>query len=200
MLKKILLVLVVLPFLAIPAMAATFDSTSGNSGDTYHFKAYNWPVSFIAQPAFKIDVTMDVGLYFEISNRKAIQEAGIKLTQRTLDVYTGCSEKIIMQTNFDVVLGATVEFVGVGLNLGSDKVIKAWIVGPDYDCTKTDDAIDDGYINKNLSVTMVDCQKKKVFVKLSKVKVFELEFGKKVKIAEVTLTVKPGFEAYWTDP
>jgi hypothetical protein len=201
MLKKILLVLVVLSFVCIPAMARDQNKTEGSSGDTYQFKAYDWPIEFKAVPiGFKIDVKMDVGLYFEITNRKELQEKGIKLVQRELNVYTGCSEIIKIQTNFDMVLGATVAFVGVGADLGPDKTIKAWIVCDTYNCTLTADiatADNCGFVAKNLSG---DAQKRKVFVKLTKVKVYELDFGKNIKIAEVTLTVKPGFEAWWEDP
>jgi len=188
MLKKTLFGLVVLSVLvSMPALAEEQDA-----GDIFRLKAHEWPVEF--KPIdlnFKIPVYMDVGLYFEINNKKDVVNNGILIKQESLYVYTGCSIAINIQTNFDMKLGCKIERTALGDALHGDKT--------KWTCEVRDEAceVKKEEVPKTLSPVT---EKRKVWVKLENPKVFEVDFGKKKHIANVILTVKPNWEAVWVDP
>ena len=188
MLKKTLFGLVVLSVLvSMPVLAAEQDT-----GDSFRLKAHDWPVEF--KPInldFKIPVYMDVGLYFEISNKKDLVNNGILIKQESLYVYTGCSIAFNIQTNFDMKLGCSIERTALG-DLLTNSDTKWSCEVRDADCEVKQEEV-----NKTLSDVV---EKRKIWVKLEKPKVFEVDFGKKKHIANVILNVKPNWEAVWVDP
>jgi hypothetical protein len=189
MLKKTLFGLVVLSALvSMPVLAA-----EQNVGDVFNLKAHDWPVEFKALDLdFKIPVYMDVGLYFEINNKKDLVNNGILIKQESIFVYTGCSIAMNIQTNFDMILSCKIERTELGDALHDSKNTK-------WTCEVRDEAceVKQEEVNKTLSSVV---EKRKVWVKLEKPKVFEVDFGKKKHIANVILTVKPNWEALWVDP
>jgi hypothetical protein len=187
MLKKTLIGLVVLSFLAIPAMAA-----EQSVGDAFQLKAHDWNATIVFQPIdldFKVPVYMDVGLYFEINNKKDLVDTGIKITQKSIHVYEGCSIAMNIQTNFDMVLSATIAATDLGSALGGEWKVEV----RDEACeTKSETVL------KTLSPVT---EKRKIWVQLKDPKVFELDFGKNKHVANVTLNVKPkDIEYLWVDP
>ena len=188
MLKKTLFGLIALfVFVNMPALA-----TEQESGDVFKLKAHEWPVDFKpVELSFKIPVYMDVGLYFEINNKKDVVNEGIVLKQQSINVYTGCSKVINIQTNFDMMLGAIIERTTMGDALhGSGTTWTAEIRDETCEVKKEQ-------VNKTLSSVV---EKRKVWVKLEKPKIYELDFGKNKHIANVILTVKPNWESVWVDP
>jgi hypothetical protein len=188
MLKKTLFGLVVLSVLvSMPVLAAEQDT-----GDIFRLKAHDWPVEF--KPInldFKIPVYMDVGLYFEINNKKDVVNSGILIKQESINVYTGCSIAMNIQTNFDMKLGCSIERTALGDLLHGDSTKWSCEVR-DADCEVKQEEV-----NKTLSDTT---EKRTIWVRLEKPKVFEVDFGKKKHIADVILNVKPNWEAIWVDP
>ena len=189
MLKKTLFGFIVLSALvSMPILAA-----EQSSGDVFDLKAHDWPMEF--KPIdldFKIPVFMDVGLYFEINNKKDLVEKGIVIKQESIFVYTGCSIAMNIQTNFDMILGAKIERTELGNALHDCKNTK-WTVEVRDECcgAKKETVI------KTLSPVT---EKRKIWVKLEKPKAYEVNFGKNKHIANVILTVKPAWEAIWVDP
>lgn len=187
MLKKTLIGLVVLSFVAIPVMAA-----EQSVGDSFQLKAHDWPAVINFQPMdldFKVPVYMDVGLYFEINNKKDLVNTGIKITQKSIHVYEGCSIAINIQTNFDMVLGASIAPTDLGDQLGGE-----WAVEIRDEACETK--------SETVLKTLSDyTEKRKIWVQLKDPKVFELDFGKDKHVANVTLNVKPkSIEFTWEDP
>jgi hypothetical protein len=190
MLKKTLFGFIVLAVLFnMPVIACT---TEQDAGDIFRLKAHEWPVEF--KPIdldFKIPIFMDVGLYFEINNKKDLVNTGIMIKQESIFVYTGCSIAMNIQTNFDMILSARAEFTDLGSALKGDKT-KLTAEVRDEACEVK---------KEEVCKTLSDCvQKRKVWVKLENPKIYELNFGKDKHIADVILSVKPAFEAVWTDP
>jgi len=201
MLKKILIGLVVLSFVVVSANAATqlvdaadpVATTQGDIGDdAFGLKAYGWDATVTFKPLdldLKVPVYMDVGLFFQITNRKELVETGIKLAQVAINKFEGCSVAMNIQTNFDMVLGASVAATDLGVALGGE-----WSAQIRDETCSTESAT----VLKNLSG---DPEKRKIWVELKDAKVFELDFGKKKHVANVTLNVKPkSIEILWTDP
>jgi hypothetical protein len=188
MLKKTIIGLVVLSVLAFvskPILAAEEDL-----GDVYKLKAYSWPVEFKAVDlGFTIPVYMDVGLFFEINNKKDVVGTGITLKQVTINTYEGCSIAMNIQTNFDMELGCRVVAADpLGIALGGE-----------YACEIRDAECVDP--QPKVCKTLSDwVEKRTVWVQLKDPKVFELDYGKGKHIADVILTVKPDFEVTWYDP
>jgi hypothetical protein len=189
MLKKTLIGLVVLSFLAIPAMAAEEQDAAG---DVFKLKAHDWNATIVFQPIdldFKVKVLMDVGLYFEINNKKDLVDTGIKITQKSMHIYEGCSIAMNIQTNFDMVLSATIAATDLGAKLEGTWAVEV----RDENCEAKSENVP-----KTLSPVT---QKRKIWVQLTDPKVFELEFGKDKHVANVTLNVKPkDIEYLWVDP
>jgi len=144
-------------------------------------KAHSWPVEF--KPLdfdFTIPVYMDVGLYVEITNEKDLKK-GFTLDQTAIDKYEGCIE-VKIKSNFDLILGCKCALTDAG-KLMKAKIDKCWI--------------DEPLVPKTLSEGE---EKRKLCLKLKDVKLVHHDFGKKVHVADCTLTVKPAFEAEWVDP
>ncbi len=201
MLKKILFGLVVLFVVGMPAFADDAGLVQ-NVGDVFDLKAHGWPVEFKAVDLqFQIPVKIDVGLYFQINNKKDVVNDGIKLKQRSIFVYTGCSRVINIQTNFTMTLGVKIAWTDAGLALKGDNTkleVKMTTELQDCNVTVLADIADGSCVNKTLSACT---EKRKVYVRLENPKIFEVDFGKDKVIANVTLTVKPSWEAHdWMDP
>jgi len=195
MLKKMVLVLVVLSFVAIPAMAKEEVTQDG----VYLMKAYSWPVEFKAVPIdINIPVFMKIGLFVKIANKKKVQDDGITLAQVDIDNYTGCSTALEIWSNFDVKLGGTFEWSTDGLPLKDDSKTKVtvMIVCKDQDCTSLS-PVDCSCVPKTLSVA---AEFRKVYVKVLKPKMWEVTAKQKIQIGTVTLTMKPCFDAPDWDP
>jgi len=191
MLKKTLIglvVLSVLAFLGKPVLAAEQDT-----GDDFRLKAHSWPVEFkTINLDFTIPVNMDVGLYFEINNKKEVVDEGITIEQISIHIYEGCSIPMNIQTNFCMVLGASIAPTSLGEQLiGDDTEFSVEIRDEACESAQPD-------VPKTLSDTT---EKRTIYVKLVNPKVFELDFGKGKHVADVTLNVKPGFQpGDWVDP
>ncbi|OHB60554.1 MAG: hypothetical protein A2167_06425 [Planctomycetes bacterium RBG_13_46_10] len=188
MLKKTLFGLFALfVFVSMPALA-----TEQESDDIFRLKAHEWPVDFKPiELGFKIPVYMDVGLYFEINNKKDVVNEGIVLKQQSIQIYAGCSKVINIQTNFDMMLGARIERTAMGNALHGSNT--TWTVEIRDDKCE----VKKEQVCKTLSNVV---EKRKIWVKLEKPKIYELDFGKNKHIANVILTVKPNWEAVWVDP
>ena len=185
MLKKTLFGLAVLSVLfRMPALAA-----EQSTGDIFDLKAHDWPGEKPTELDFKIPVYMNFGLYFEINNNKDIVNTGIAIKQESVSVYTGCSMAMNIQTNFDMILSATIERTALGEAFHDSENTRWTVEVRDAACEVKKEAV-----VKTLSLTT---EKRKVWVKLEKPKLFEVDFGKKKHIANVILTVKPNIEAAW---
>jgi len=193
MLKKILIGLVVLSFVAVSAMAAT--PPDEDTGDAYALKAHEWDATIEFKPLdlnFKVPVFMDVGLYFEINNKKDVVETGIKIKQDSIHIYSGCSIPMNIQTNFDMVLGASILPTDLGVALMDEDT--EWAVEIRDEACETKSEL----VCKTLSLVI---EKRTIWVQLKNPKTFELDFGKDKHVANVTLNVKPkSIEYVWVDP
>jgi hypothetical protein len=201
MLKKTLIGLVVLSFVVVSANAATqlvstgdpVATSQGDYGDAFGLKAYGWEATVEFKPLdldVKVPVYMDVGLFLQITNRKQLVETGIKLEQKAINRFEGCSIPMEIQTNFDMVLGASV----APTTPDGDALGGTWSAKIMDETCSTESAT----VIKNLSG---DPEKRTIWVELKDAKVFELDFGKKKHVANVTLNVKPkSIEILWTDP
>ncbi len=189
MLKKTLIglvVLSVLAFLGKPVLAAEEQDT----GDEFRLKAHSWPVEFkTIDLDFTIPVKMDIGLYFEINNKKDLVNEGITIAQTSMHVYEGCSIPMNIQTNFCMVLGASIAPTTLGEALEGEWSVEVRDAG----CVAA---------QPDVPVTLSDTtEQRTIYVKLTDPKIFELGFGKNKEVAAVTLNVKPGFEpGDWVDP
>jgi hypothetical protein len=200
MLKKSLIALVLLTIISLPALATITQeetTTAGNCGSgVVRLKAEDWPVEFKwVETLLKIPVTMDVGLFLEFKNKKAVVDAGIKLKQTAIRQFTGCSIPLEIQSNFDLELGGTLYLTDAGKALQSDG--GKWSV-------KIKDTIEGGVcswigtdhpkVSKTLSPII---EKRCVCVQVNEAKVFELDFGRCVKVADLVIKVRPTFEFEW---
>jgi hypothetical protein len=201
MLKKILIGLVVLSFVALSARAATqltdytgtVEPTTIDNGDIFKLKAYGWDATVEFKPLdldFKVPVYMDIGLFFQINNKKNLVNTGIKLHQVAINKFEGCSIAMEIQSNFDMVLGATVAPTDdYGVPLGG-----TWSAKIMDEACETESAA----VPKTLSPVV---EKRKIWVQLKDAKVYELDYGKNKHVANVTLNVKPkSIEIVWVDP
>ncbi len=206
MLKKILIGLVVLSFVAVSARAADPTmltagdapeaTTQGDIGDdAFGLKAYGWDATVEFKPLdldLKVPVFMDVGLFLQITNRKDLVSTGIKLKQVSINKFAGCSIAMDIQTNFDMVLGGTIALEDAGKALQPD--VGKWSVKIRDEACVDESAT----VLKNLSGAP---EKRTIWVQVEEAKVFELNFGKNKKVAVVTLNVKPkSIEILWVDP
>jgi hypothetical protein len=155
--------------LFVAAVVAMLAGTT-MAGDEWKDKIFEhceWPYAKIYeyQETCVVPVFMNVGYYVEIPKCKKLQ---IMLDQINMSTYEGCVDFAI-KTNFHLELGAKIQHVGT--DLGN---YKAWIKSP-TDVPPTG----------NSSVDRTVC------AKLEKTKIILADPNKKLKVAEVTILVRP---------
>ncbi|MBN2592075.1 MAG: hypothetical protein JXA81_01105 [Sedimentisphaerales bacterium] len=114
-----------------------------------------------------IPVVMDVGMYVEILD---VQDLSIKLQQVEFETYEGCTE-IRIKSNFDLQLMCKIKPTGMVPGKYS-----CWIDNPKVPLD----------LSENVAV-------RNVCVKAEKVKILYTAPGSDVHVADVTITVMPGF-------
>ncbi|MFB0525257.1 MAG: hypothetical protein ACETVZ_06920 [Phycisphaerae bacterium] len=199
MLKKSLIVVAALTILAMAVMPAIADEPSQDTEDVkkkidtkLKLKSAGWPVEFawVNLEGFKIPVYMMVELYMEILNMQEVIDAGIMLEQVSMSKYDGCSIPIQIKSNFDLELGAKETIVKIG-----DKTI----MDAEKDILEIrDDKCEDkaAFVPKTLCDSAA---KRTVYFKIKNVKLVHHDWGKKVKVADIQVRVKPAIEyAQWT--
>lgn len=199
MLKKSLIVVAALTILAMAVMPAIADEPSQDTEDVkkkidtkLKLKSAGWPVEFawVNLEGFKIPVYMMVELYMEILNMQEVIDAGIMLEQVSMSKYEGCSIPIKIKSNFDLELGAKETIVKIG-----DKTI----MDAEKDILEIrDDKCEDkaAFVPKTLCDSAA---KRTVYFKIKNVKLVHHDWGKKVKVADIQVRVKPAIEyAQWT--
>jgi len=191
MIKKSLIGLILLAFIALPAVAG-IEQETWDDGKKLSIKSYKWPIEFKwLDVDFVIPVKMDVGLFIEFKNKAKVIEEGILMKQTKVREYEGCSIAIEVQSNFDFQMKAKITRTALGdlLQSNGDK----WSSEiRDEKCESKKD-----FVSKTLSDKT---EKRTVWVRVKEAKVYELDFGKKIVIANVTIQVRPSFEAEWEDP
>jgi hypothetical protein len=124
-------------------------------------------LAYAPERVCNIPVVMDVGMYVEILD---VQDLSIKLQQVEFDTYEGCTE-IRIKSNFDLQLMCKIKPTG--------------IVPGKYSCW-----IDNPKVPLDLSENVAV---RNVCVKAEKVKILYTAPGSDVHVADVTITVMPGF-------
>jgi len=223
MLKKSLIVLAILA-MALPVVASepeqTTDKLKKYVDEKAMLKSYGWPISFeyVDITGFLVPVKMDVGLFLEILNMKSVIDEGIYIKQppppsTTIDVYEGCSIPMKIKCNFK----AKFEGKIVPTQDGWDIMKSQYDPDTGIQEGRKQDESDSDYIKRfwKVEIRKADCSKssstvdatlctkieeRTIWVQLKKSGIVHHAFGKKIKVADVQVRVKPAFDAQWEIP
>jgi hypothetical protein len=93
--KKVLFAVAAVALLAVTAGAG-------------EIKIHEWPCQFIPQEVCTIPVVMDVGYWINVKDQDKIR---IKLTQKSIHEYEGCTD-IVIETNTNITVSASISATG----------------------------------------------------------------------------------------
>jgi len=202
MLKKTLIALVVLSFLALtvtpafadePVQAKTTKSLEVGS----KIKAHGWPVEFAWRDVecFKVPVYMKVAMYIEFPNEAQVKKDGIELKQTAINEYIGYSSGIEILCNVAIKIGARLELTDDGKKIQSDE--GKWTARMRNDQTWGSDKPDVAPTGAGPAVV------KYIAVRVKDPKLLDNAFDPlkaKKHVADAIVRVKPNIEGAQWDP